>query len=115
MIKLYNKENDVYIGEISEAELKFLVKELAEETYDDQDYYLDENTLAYLQKKEQMRICSNYSKKRSTNMARLKSAGNRHENSHWLHKSDQSGGRQKHRQPTLAGGGDTVRRCAHGR
>jgi hypothetical protein len=49
MIKLYNKENDVYIGEISESELKFLVKELAEETYDDQDYYLDENTLAYLQ------------------------------------------------------------------
>ena len=49
MIKLYNKETDVYIGEISEADLKFLVKELAEETYDDQDYYLDENTLAYLQ------------------------------------------------------------------
>ena len=49
MIKLYNKETDVYIGEINEPELKFLVKELAEETYDDQDYYLDENTLAYLE------------------------------------------------------------------
>ena len=49
MIKLYNKETDAYLGEISEAELKFLVKELAEETYDDQDYYLDENTLAYLE------------------------------------------------------------------
>ncbi len=51
MIKLYNKETDVYIGEISEAELKFLVKELAEETYDDQDYYLDEQTLDYLTKR----------------------------------------------------------------
>lgn len=48
MIKLYNKETDVYIGEINESELKFLVKELAEETYDDQDYYLDEQTLVYL-------------------------------------------------------------------
>lgn len=48
MIKLYNKETDVYIGEITEPELKFLVKELTEETYDDQDYYLDQQTLAYL-------------------------------------------------------------------
>ena len=48
MIKLYNKETDAYIGEISEAELKFLVKELTEETYDDQDYYLDQQTLDYL-------------------------------------------------------------------
>ena len=36
MIKLYNKETNAYIGEISEQELKFLVKELTEETYDDQ-------------------------------------------------------------------------------
>lgn len=49
MIKLFNKETNAYIGEISEDELKFLVKELTEETYDDQDYYLDENTLAYLE------------------------------------------------------------------
>ena len=49
MIKLYNKETDAYIGEISDDELKFLVKELTEETYDDQDYYLDENTLEYLE------------------------------------------------------------------
>ena len=49
MIKLYNKETNVYIGEITEPELKFLVKELTEETYDDKDYYLDENTLAYLE------------------------------------------------------------------
>ena len=48
MIKLYNKETDAYIGEINEAELKFLVKELTEETYDDQDYYLDQQTLHYL-------------------------------------------------------------------
>ena len=50
MIKLYNKETNAYIGEINEAELKFLVKELTEETYDDQDYYLDEQTLAYLER-----------------------------------------------------------------
>jgi hypothetical protein len=49
MIKLYNKKTDAYIGEISEAQLSFLVDELAEETYDDQDYYLDEGTLVYLQ------------------------------------------------------------------
>ena len=49
MIKLYNNETDAYIGEINEAELKFLVRELTEEDYDDQDYYLDENTLAYLE------------------------------------------------------------------
>jgi hypothetical protein len=49
MIKLYNKETDAYIGEINDAELKFLVKELTEETYDDQDYYLDKNTLEYLE------------------------------------------------------------------
>jgi hypothetical protein len=48
MIKLYNKKTDAYIGEINDAELKFLVKELTEETYDDQDYYLDAQTLSYL-------------------------------------------------------------------
>lgn len=48
MIQLFNNETDVFIGEISDDQLRFLVKELVEETSEDTDYYLNEATLDLL-------------------------------------------------------------------
>jgi processive 1,2-diacylglycerol beta-glucosyltransferase len=49
MIKLYDKETGKLIGEISEAQLQFLIDELVEETKTDQDYYIDGPTLELLE------------------------------------------------------------------
>jgi processive 1,2-diacylglycerol beta-glucosyltransferase len=49
MIKLYDNETNVVIGTITEAQLRFLLAELEEEDSDDQDYYIDANTLAWLE------------------------------------------------------------------
>ncbi len=48
MIQLFNNETDAFIGEISDDQLRFLVKELVEETSEDTDYYLNEATLDLL-------------------------------------------------------------------
>jgi len=48
MITLYNQDTDARLGEISDAQLQFLVDSMEEESTEDQDYYLDENTLDYL-------------------------------------------------------------------
>jgi processive 1,2-diacylglycerol beta-glucosyltransferase len=48
MIKLYDKESHALIGEITEAQLQFLVAELEEESTKDQDYYLDADVIDWL-------------------------------------------------------------------
>jgi hypothetical protein len=47
MIKLYDKQTDRKIGEISEGELQFLIDELEEEDSHDKDYYIDAATIDY--------------------------------------------------------------------
>ncbi len=49
MVNLYNKETGVLIGEISNAQLRFLVNELEEESLEDMDYYLSELTVDMLE------------------------------------------------------------------
>lgn len=48
MIKLYYKESNALIGEVTEAQLKFLLDELEEESTQDQDYYLDADVIDWL-------------------------------------------------------------------
>jgi hypothetical protein len=50
MIKLYNKENDQEIGEITEQQLQFLMDNLEEESEEDYDYYLNRTTLEMLER-----------------------------------------------------------------
>lgn len=45
MIKVYDKESGVLWGEMTEAQLQFLVDQLEEESSTDQDYYLNQATL----------------------------------------------------------------------
>lgn len=45
MVKVYDKESGVLWGEITEAQLQFLVDQLEEESSTDQDYYLNQATL----------------------------------------------------------------------
>lgn len=45
MIKVYDKESGVLWGEMTEAQLQFLVDQLEEESSADQDYYLNQATL----------------------------------------------------------------------
>jgi processive 1,2-diacylglycerol beta-glucosyltransferase len=45
MVKLYNKENNAFLGEITEEQLQFLIDQLEEESSDDQDYYLNAETI----------------------------------------------------------------------
>ena len=48
MIRLYDNESGADLGEISEAQLKFLIDQLEETELTDQDYYLDASTLQML-------------------------------------------------------------------
>ena len=48
MIKLYDKESNTLLGELTEAQLQFLIAELEEESTKDQDYYLDADVLDWL-------------------------------------------------------------------
>lgn len=45
MIKVYDQESGTLWGEITEAQLQFLVDQLEEESSSDQDYYLNQATL----------------------------------------------------------------------
>jgi hypothetical protein len=45
MIELRDKETGAHLGEITEAQLKFLTDQLEEETSDDRDYYINKATL----------------------------------------------------------------------
>lgn len=45
MIQLYDKDSGRTVGAISEAQLKFLVAQLEEESATDKDYFIDRETL----------------------------------------------------------------------
>jgi len=45
MIQLFNAETGEHIGEISQAQLEFLVAQMEEEHPEDQDYYLNADLL----------------------------------------------------------------------
>ena len=47
-IRLYEKKTNRPLGEITEAELEFLIDRLEETSGDDQDYFIDEATVDYL-------------------------------------------------------------------
>ena len=47
-ITLYDNDSGAVLGEISEADLQFLIDNLEEETSDDQDYYLRPETVVML-------------------------------------------------------------------
>jgi processive 1,2-diacylglycerol beta-glucosyltransferase len=49
VINLYDKTSNALIGELTEAQLKFLMAELEEESTTDQDYYLDADVLDWLE------------------------------------------------------------------
>jgi hypothetical protein len=48
MPKLIRLDSEKEIGEISDAQLKFLVDQLEEEHAEDQDYYIDRETMLLL-------------------------------------------------------------------
>jgi hypothetical protein len=48
MIALFRKSDNLYLGDISEAELQFLADNLEEESLTDTDYNLTRMTLVYL-------------------------------------------------------------------
>ena len=45
MIKLYDKETEVFLGTITERQLQFLIDQLEEESTEDTDYYINKATL----------------------------------------------------------------------
>jgi len=51
MIDIFDKETGASMGEISEAQLKFLNDQLEEESLDDRDYYINPATLDAFQAK----------------------------------------------------------------
>ena len=48
MYTLYDNDTDQPLGQITEAQLQFLVESMVEESSEDQDYYIDKPTLDYL-------------------------------------------------------------------
>lgn len=48
MPKLYNQKSGDLIGDITDAQLQFLVDQLEEEDTTDRDYYIDGNTIDML-------------------------------------------------------------------
>lgn len=45
MVKLFDKETDAALGEITDEQFAFLAEQLEEESSDDTDYYLNRVTL----------------------------------------------------------------------
>lgn len=52
MPKLYNKDTGALIGPITAEQLRDLVDLLVEESADDRDYYVDRDTLDYLEENQ---------------------------------------------------------------
>lgn len=50
MIKVYDNATNRFLGEISEAQLQVLIDQLEEESGDDQDYFINRETLDLLAK-----------------------------------------------------------------
>lgn len=48
IIRLYDNASGAELGTLTEEQLEFLIDNLEEETSDDQDYYLNPNTLELL-------------------------------------------------------------------
>ena len=48
-MKLYDGESDAEIGEITEAQLEFLVENLADESLDEYTYNINPSVIAYLE------------------------------------------------------------------
>ncbi|MBI1922778.1 galactosyldiacylglycerol synthase [Candidatus Poribacteria bacterium] len=48
MFRLTDIEHDQELGVITEDQLQFLIDNLEEEGLEDQDYYIDEDTLSFL-------------------------------------------------------------------
>ena len=51
MIEVFDRENGSSLGNITEDQLDFLIENLEEEAYRDQDYYIDKKTIDILVKK----------------------------------------------------------------
>ena len=49
MVTLRDKDSGQFLGKISEEELQFLLDQLEEESRDDTDYYIDADTLEFLE------------------------------------------------------------------
>jgi hypothetical protein len=49
MIEIFDDRNNAPIGEITQAQLDFLVSNMEEESLEDQDYAITEMTLAYFE------------------------------------------------------------------
>ena len=49
MIRIYSSETGQVVGEISEEQFAFLQAQLEEESAEDDDYYLTEDTIAMLE------------------------------------------------------------------
>jgi hypothetical protein len=45
MIRLEDKETGDHVGDITEAQLKFMMDQLEEESLDDHDYYINQTTI----------------------------------------------------------------------
>lgn len=52
MARLYDQASGRLLGEITAADIDFLRAELEEESGEDQDYWIDDATIAYLAEKE---------------------------------------------------------------
>ncbi|MDC0722826.1 hypothetical protein [Nannocystis bainbridge] len=52
MTRLYNKQTGALIGPINDDQLRDLIDLLVEESADDRDYYIDRDTLDYLQENQ---------------------------------------------------------------
>ena len=48
MINVYDNTTQAKLGEITQDQLQFLIDQLEETSLEDQDYYVDANTLAML-------------------------------------------------------------------
>lgn len=48
MVNVYDNGTQEKLGEITQAQLQFLIDQLEETSLEDQDYYMDTNTLAML-------------------------------------------------------------------
>lgn len=45
MVKIYDARDDRYLGSVSDEQFQFLVDQLEEESAEDQDYYLNTQTV----------------------------------------------------------------------
>ena len=49
MYRLFDVDTDEEIGVVTEEQLQFIIDNLEEEGFEDQDYYIDRNTLSFFE------------------------------------------------------------------